>query len=83
VLILGSYGTVCTATTIAPDLLLTAAHRVQPGAQYKLADVSTAAGNKKPAFEHGAPEHCSSQTNSPFTDRSIKKRWRLYNSLCC
>lgn len=37
VMILGSYGTVCTATAIARDLLLTAAHCVQPGADYKLA----------------------------------------------
>jgi secreted trypsin-like serine protease len=36
VTILGSYGTVCTATAIARDLLLTAAHCVQPGADYKL-----------------------------------------------
>lgn len=36
VMILGSAGTVCTATAIAPDLLLTAAHCVQPGADYKL-----------------------------------------------
>jgi hypothetical protein len=38
VMVLGSYGTACTATAIAPDLLLTAAHCVQPGADYKLAD---------------------------------------------
>jgi Trypsin len=41
VMILGSYGTestVCTATAVARDLLLTAAHCVQPGADYKLAD---------------------------------------------
>jgi hypothetical protein len=38
VMILGSYGTACTATAIARDLLLTAAHCVQPGADYKLAD---------------------------------------------
>jgi secreted trypsin-like serine protease len=39
VLILGSYGTsstACTATAIGRDLLLTAAHCVQPGAAYKL-----------------------------------------------
>jgi hypothetical protein len=40
VMILGSYGTACTATAIAPALLLTAAHCVQPGAEYKLADIS-------------------------------------------
>jgi secreted trypsin-like serine protease len=38
VMILGSYGTACTATAIARDLLITAAHCVQPGADYKLAD---------------------------------------------
>lgn len=36
VMILGSYSTVCTATAVARDLLLTAAHCVQPGADYKL-----------------------------------------------
>jgi len=34
----GSGGTVCTATAIGHDLLLTAAHCVQPGSQYKLLD---------------------------------------------
>lgn len=38
VMILGSRGTACTATAIARDLLLTAAHCLQPGAQYKLVD---------------------------------------------
>jgi hypothetical protein len=38
VMILGSYGTACTATAIAHELLLTAAHCVQPGAEYKLVD---------------------------------------------
>lgn len=37
-MVLGSYGTACTATAIARDLLLTAAHCVQPGADYKLVD---------------------------------------------
>ncbi len=39
VMVVGSYGntsTFCTATAIARDLLLTAAHCVQPGADYKL-----------------------------------------------
>lgn len=40
VMILGSGGTACTATAIARTLLLTAAHCVQPGAEYKLADLS-------------------------------------------
>jgi secreted trypsin-like serine protease len=38
VMIVGSYGTACTATAIARDLLLTAAHCVAPGAEYKLVD---------------------------------------------
>ncbi|MFZ3361113.1 MAG: trypsin-like serine protease [Xanthobacteraceae bacterium] len=41
VMVLGSYGTeatACTATAIARDLLLTAAHCVLPGADYKLVD---------------------------------------------
>jgi Trypsin len=42
VMILGSGGTACTATAIARDLLLTAAHCVQPGADYKLADLWSA-----------------------------------------
>jgi hypothetical protein len=36
VMILGSSGTACTATAIGRDLLLTAAHCVQPGSDYKL-----------------------------------------------
>jgi hypothetical protein len=36
VMILGSSGTACTATAIGRDLLLTAAHCLQPGADYKL-----------------------------------------------
>jgi len=36
VMILGSSGTACTATAIGRDVLLTAAHCVEPGADYKL-----------------------------------------------
>ena len=36
VMVLGSAGTACTASAIGRDLLLTAAHCVQPGADYKL-----------------------------------------------
>ena len=36
VMILGSKGTACTATAVGRDLLLTAAHCVLPGADYKL-----------------------------------------------
>jgi hypothetical protein len=39
VMVLGSGGTACTATAIARDLLLTAAHCVLPGWDYKRADV--------------------------------------------
>lgn len=40
VMILGSHGTACTATAIARNLLLTAAHCVEPGSEYKLADLA-------------------------------------------
>jgi len=40
VMVLGSHGTACTATAIARNLLLTAAHCVEPGSEYKLADLS-------------------------------------------
>lgn len=40
VTILSSYGTFCTATAIAPDLLLTAGHCVESDGGYKLADTS-------------------------------------------
>ncbi len=49
VMVLGSYGTACTATAIARDLLLTAAHCVQPGADYKL--VGSDAG-REPALKN-------------------------------
>ena len=48
VMILGSYGTACTATAIGRELLLTAAHCVQPGAEYKL--VGSEPG-QQPAFK--------------------------------
>lgn len=38
VMIVGSRGTSCSATAITRDLLLTAAHCVQPGADYKLVE---------------------------------------------
>src|SRR4051812_11762639 len=44
VMIVGSRGTSCSATAIGRDLLLTAAHCVLPGADYKLV-----------AFEGGKP----------------------------
>jgi Trypsin len=44
VMILGSHGTACTATAIARDLLLTAAHCVQPDSEYKL--VASEAGRE-------------------------------------
>src|SRR5580658_10293143 len=44
VMILGSGGTACTATAIARDLLLTAAHCVQPDSEYKL--VASAPGER-------------------------------------
>jgi secreted trypsin-like serine protease len=40
VMITGSAGTFCTGSAIARDLVLTAAHCVQPGAEYKLIEFS-------------------------------------------
>jgi hypothetical protein len=48
VMIAGSYGTICTATAVARTLLLTAAHCVQPGADYKLVDREP---GQQPAFK--------------------------------
>jgi Trypsin len=42
VLIVGSRGTSCTATAIARDVLLTAAHCAMPGATYKLVEFDSA-----------------------------------------
>jgi hypothetical protein len=41
VMVVGSYGALCTATVIARDLLLTAAHCAQPGAQYQFVDAES------------------------------------------
>jgi secreted trypsin-like serine protease len=49
VMVLGSSGTVCTATAIARDLLLTAAHCVLPGSDYKFAE--TAAPGQAPKLK--------------------------------
>jgi Trypsin len=49
VMIVGSYGTACTATAVARDLLLTAAHCVQPGAEYRLVD---SAPGREPALKN-------------------------------
>src|SRR5207237_5621890 len=42
VLIVGSRGNSCTGTAIAADLVLTAAHCVLPGAEYKLVEFDAA-----------------------------------------
>ncbi len=42
VMIVGSLGTFCTGAAIARDLVLTAAHCVQPGAEYKLVEIDAA-----------------------------------------
>jgi secreted trypsin-like serine protease len=42
VLLVGSRGTFCTGTSLAPDLVLTAAHCVLPGADYKLVEFDAA-----------------------------------------
>jgi secreted trypsin-like serine protease len=43
VTIVGSRGNFCTGSVIAPKIVLTAAHCVQPGAEYRLVDYSTGA----------------------------------------
>jgi hypothetical protein len=47
VLIVGSRGTFCTGTALMPDLVLTAAHCVLPGADYKLVEFDAA---RQPVF---------------------------------
>jgi Trypsin len=47
VLIVGSRGTFCTGTALGPDLVLTAAHCVLPGADYKLVEFDPA---RQPVF---------------------------------
>jgi secreted trypsin-like serine protease len=42
VMIVGSHGTFCTGAAIARDLVLTAAHCVQPGSDYKLVEFDAA-----------------------------------------
>src|SRR5580700_8357311 len=42
VLLVGSRGTSCSGVAIARDLVLTAAHCVQPGAEYRLVDFDAA-----------------------------------------
>ncbi len=60
VMVVGSYGTLCTASLIARDLLLTAAHCAQPVAQYQFVDTASgrdlvlkevARGGRHPQFE--------------------------------
>src|SRR3954451_18838342 len=41
-LIVGSHGNSCTGVALAPDLVLTAAHCVLPGADYKIVEFDTA-----------------------------------------
>src|SRR5260370_37286534 len=49
VTIVGSRGNFCTGTLIAPKLVLTVAHCVQPGATYKIVQYGA---DQKPALRH-------------------------------
>ena len=51
VMILGSTGTACTATAIGSDLLLTAPHCVQPGADYKVLGSELGHIERHPQFD--------------------------------
>ena len=48
VMFVGSRGNFCSGVAIAPDLVLTAAHCVLPGATYKLAELDA---NRQPVFK--------------------------------
>jgi secreted trypsin-like serine protease len=47
VMLVGSHGNFCTGSLIAPDLILTAAHCVQPGADYKIFEMGA---DRQPMF---------------------------------
>jgi hypothetical protein len=47
VMLVGSHGNFCTGSLIAPDLILTAAHCVQPGADYKIVEIGA---DRQPVF---------------------------------
>lgn len=49
VMIVGSRGTFCTGTAVSSDLVLTAAHCVQAGAEYKLLELDA---ERKPHFKN-------------------------------
>ena len=70
VLIVGSRGNFCTGAALAPDLVLTAAHCVLPGADYKIVE-----------FERGQPQlrdvdarHRASELQSADAARAPRDR---------
>jgi hypothetical protein len=81
VLILGSYGsssTACTATAVGRDLLLTAAHCVQPGADYKL----VASEPTIPQFLRISPASNASRNSTEAAVRSSRDGGRSADQTC-
>ena len=72
VLIVGSRGNFCTGAALAPDLVLTAAHCVLPGADYKIVEYdsrgsrSCATSRASPRIRSSTSRRCS-PTGRPRT----------------
>jgi hypothetical protein len=69
VMILGSSGTLCSGVAIAPDLVLTAAHCVMPGATYKRVELDE---NRKPTVKDAVAvvQHPQFDLKSLFAHRA-------------
>src|SRR5207247_587387 len=73
VTIVGSRGNFCTGTLIAPKLVLTVAHCVQPGADYKIVDRG-ADGAPQLLNVRTAPDPAGRSRNQ----RCSRRNWRLH-----